>query len=121
MSALAWSAFSFFLGLLLGHRLALGRDKRKEFNELAAPLQEWVFWLEKNAIEYKNPPPSGKVAAFTARLSKRQRQTVEEAIRVIESEYENKRRINGSGYVVYTKTPKADLARERLWGAVKPK
>ncbi len=30
---------TFFLGLILGHRLSLGRDKRKEFNEISAPIR----------------------------------------------------------------------------------
>lgn len=34
------SFLTFCLGLFLGHRLALWRDRRKEFNEIAQPLRE---------------------------------------------------------------------------------
>jgi hypothetical protein len=30
----------FFLGLYIGHRLALGRDRRNEYNEIIEPLRE---------------------------------------------------------------------------------
>lgn len=30
---------TFFLGLILGHRLSLGRDRRKEFNEISQPIR----------------------------------------------------------------------------------
>lgn len=36
------SLLTFFAGLLLGNRLAIGRDKRKEFNEIAFPLYKKI-------------------------------------------------------------------------------
>ena len=34
---------TFFLGLLLGNWLAIGRDKRIEFNQASAPLRDWLL------------------------------------------------------------------------------
>lgn len=35
----AWTAVSFFCGAYVGHRFNLFRDKRKEFNDAAAPIR----------------------------------------------------------------------------------
>jgi cbb3-type cytochrome oxidase subunit 3 len=34
---------TFLLGLILGNWLAIGRDKRKEFNDAAAPVRAWLL------------------------------------------------------------------------------
>lgn len=36
---LAWTIITFFAGHFIGHRAAVKRDKRKEFNSLAAPIR----------------------------------------------------------------------------------
>lgn len=48
------SLFTFFAGLLLGNRLAIGRDKRKEFNNVAQPIRAWLL------DEIENPSPYNK-------------------------------------------------------------
>ena len=40
LSKLAIAILSGSIGLILGHKLALGRDKRKEFNDAIQPLRE---------------------------------------------------------------------------------
>lgn len=47
---------TFFLGLLLGNWLAIGRDKRKEFNAAVAPIREWL--LKQNETITDASPPS---------------------------------------------------------------
>lgn len=43
---------TFFLGLFLGHRLSLGREKRKEKISAAEPIRQWI--IERR----KRPEPS---------------------------------------------------------------
>ncbi len=44
----------FFLGLLLGNRLALGRDRRKERNAASRPIRTWLL------VESEKPCPNNK-------------------------------------------------------------
>lgn len=49
MTELLSGILGLLIGGLIGHRLALGRDKRLEFNEAAAPLQEALIQTEDRA------------------------------------------------------------------------
>lgn len=48
------SLLTFFVGLLVGHRTALWRDMRKEFNDAADPVRAWLL------LELDNPSPYRK-------------------------------------------------------------
>lgn len=50
------SLFTFFLGLFLGHRLALGRDRRKEFNDIAQPIRAVLLKERENPTPYARGP-----------------------------------------------------------------
>jgi len=43
MEAALVSLLTFFLGLILGHWLAIVRDKRKEFNKAVTPVRNWLL------------------------------------------------------------------------------
>jgi hypothetical protein len=53
-ASLLWSALSFFGGLILGHWLAIGRDKRKELNEVSEAV---YLALEKEKKGHGKPSP----------------------------------------------------------------
>jgi len=43
METVLISSFTFLLGFIISNWLAIGRDKRKEFNEAAAPIRGWLL------------------------------------------------------------------------------
>lgn len=62
------SLLTFFLGLILGHRFALGRDKRKEFNSAASELEGKVYdFLETSNRSYL--PTKKELILFAPHLS----------------------------------------------------
>lgn len=50
MVGTAWTAISFFCGAYVGHRFNLFRDKRKEFNDAAAPARK-ILMSQLHKIE----------------------------------------------------------------------
>ena len=50
MSELLSGILGLLLGGLIGHRLALGRDKRMEFNQVAAPICERLIQAKEQAL-----------------------------------------------------------------------
>lgn len=50
------SLLTFLIGLLVGHRTALWRDLRKEFNEAADPVRAWLL-RERRAPNWRSSAP----------------------------------------------------------------
>jgi|SRR5690348_4907731 len=48
---------TFLLGLLLGNWLAIGRDRRKEFNEAVTPIRIWLLRAKDNESPCTPWPP----------------------------------------------------------------
>lgn len=58
------SFLTFFLGLLLGNWLAIGRDKRKEFNEAATPVRGWLLGVRDQPSPYDRCPSEQEMDRF---------------------------------------------------------
>jgi hypothetical protein len=55
--AVALSVVTFLIGLIAGNRLALGRDRRKEFNEAAQAIRDTLV-MQKKRIRPTSPSPT---------------------------------------------------------------
>ena len=55
-----FSLLTFLLGLFLGHRLTLWRDRRKEFNDIAQPIRDVLLKEREN--------PTSKVRSCEATI-----------------------------------------------------
>ena len=104
MSPLAWSVLSFFLGLILGHWLNLGRDKRKEFNESAAPLREWVLrLLDWPSLGLFEMPTLMQKDSFVQRLGFIKRARFNRLLAELAEEYSRSSRQDAeTGAMIYT-------------------
>lgn len=100
MSTAVVSIVTFVLGLLLGHRLALGRDKRKEFNEAAQPVREWLLQEASEPSPYRKQPSRLEMDTFVSCLSSRDRSRFNAALQDYRSECKNEES-NSYGDVSY--------------------
>lgn len=55
---------TFFLGVLLGHRTALWRDRRQEFNDAADPVRAWLVAEIAGPSAYRAPPGLSEMDTF---------------------------------------------------------
>lgn len=73
------SILTFLAGLYIGNRQAIGRDRRKEFNEAAEPVIEYFYlvssWYEKNAFTSALPLPDAAISKLKRRMSTRDEHT----------------------------------------------
>jgi hypothetical protein len=63
------SLLTFLLGLVLGNWLAIGRDKRQEFNEAVSPIRRWLIEEMKRPTSYGPWPSDHEVDRFAHCLS----------------------------------------------------
>ena len=67
------SLLTFLVGLLVGHRTALWRDLRKEFNEAADPVRAWLLAEHAAPSCYRAGPGIVEIDRLVQRLHRWQR------------------------------------------------
>ena len=72
MATIVVSVVTFLFGLIAGHWLALGRDRRKEFNDSAQPVRQWLLKQASHLNWYADEPSQIEMDRFTSCLSRRQ-------------------------------------------------
>lgn len=68
MNTVLISLLTFLVGLLLGHRFALWRDTRKEFNTKLEPIAKWLHAASTLSLPYPPPPSAYEVDTYLAAL-----------------------------------------------------
>ena len=68
MNSVLLNIITFLVGLLVGNRLAIGRDKRKEFNEAAQPIRAWLLSEVERPSPYSPRPNVVQIDAFVSYL-----------------------------------------------------
>jgi hypothetical protein len=66
--AIASSLVTALIGLLVGSRLAIGRDRRKEFNALAEPIRVLLLREKERLSPYSATPDKVNLTLFRERL-----------------------------------------------------
>lgn len=105
-----FSLLTFFLGLALGHWLALGRDKRKEFNSASFPIREWLLKEINDPSPYQKFPSMTELDAFTNKLIWFKRRSFMSAYAGQKSAREAVEKQDSYGSVFYT--DKTEIIRE---------
>ena len=92
---------TFLLGLVAGHRLTLGRDRRKERNEAAMPIREWLLRQVERPSPYGKQPGLADQDAFVQCLPSRERKGFSEALIALDHAEACERQKDGAGQVSY--------------------
>ena len=90
--AIGSSLLTGLIGLLVGHRLAIGRDRRREFNVLVDPVRDLVLC--------QKIPDRIQILKIRERLTRRKRKGFDRAIEVYKqskSTYTRNRKPDGMG------------------------
>lgn len=109
-----WPVLSFFLGLLLGHWLSLGRDRRREFNEEAEKLFPLLDSERKRPSAYAKHPTAAEFQIFRRHLHQWQLHKFDRAVDAYWESKKNCAAQNSLGEVYYRDAEKISAAAEHL-------
>jgi hypothetical protein len=96
--------FTFAAGLLIGHRLSLGRDKRKEFNEAVQPIRAYFLAESENPSAYRKQPLTSELDLLFYKIHVWDRRKLRKAIAAFHVEKQAAEVRNKLGEVLYGET-----------------
>lgn len=95
------SLLTFFIGLFVGNRFALGRDKRKEFNYAVIPIRAWLISELDEPSPYTKAPTAIELDIFVSYLDIWSRRGFRTAYENQAKERKEQEYIDTYGQVVY--------------------
>ncbi len=110
---------TFLLGVLLGHRTALGRDRRKEFNEACDPVRAWALAEAKGPSAYRAAPGLVEWDRLQQRTSARHWRRIDAARHTHAKACQQQRQHGPLGEVTYTDPAPVQRAALVLAGLLK--
>lgn len=102
MTAVLLNLLTFLLGLVLGHWLAIGRDRRNEFNAALRPIRNWLLIDIDSPSPYTPWPSPIEIDTFIACLPPWRRRGFRNAIQKHHEAHLLYQTQTGSGSVQYT-------------------
>jgi hypothetical protein len=97
-----FSLLTFFAGLFIGHRLAIVRDKRQEFNDAARPIREWLIRQAKHPSAYTQRPSDAELDEFISYLQIWRRRGFRRAYKNLQTKREQCKYRDSFGQVLYS-------------------
>lgn len=116
MNPVLISLLTFFLGLLLGHWLAIGRDKRKEFNDANFPIRSWLLEEKDGPACYSKWPSVVEFDRFMFLLPFWKRWLFKKHLDVYKELHQSNRIQDGFGSCSYSDDKEIKKVLNKLFG-----
>lgn len=107
------NSLAFFVGLILGHRIALARDKRQEFNAAVAPIRARFIRQADYAPSIESPSPV-ELDGFEHLMWWWRRAALRDAIERLQKSQSENCRQTADGDIYYVNKPEINLAASRV-------
>ena len=125
VSELLFGLAGVLIGAVVGHRLAIGRDQRREFNERVRPIQESVLKAIDGVRrgEAWNPWNSQDLYAVRAFLGERKRQKLDMLIHRYQEASQAAKKPDGMGgfEIVEENLPEVQQSLDKIRCFLRPK
>ena len=121
MVSMLISFLTFLLGLLLGNWLAIGRDKRKEFNVAATPVRGWLLKAKDSPSPYGPWPTDQEIDRFVHYLSPWRRSSFAKHLSQYKALHYSVQVTDAAGQVSYSDSTRVRHELHELFRYTKPR